>query len=445
MPKSDQLLAELKKLHPKLIDLSLGRIETLLEKMGNPHHRLPAVIHVAGTNGKGSTSAFLRAILEAAGFRVHVYTSPHLVRFHERILLAGEDGKSAPIGEGALCDVLEFAQQANDKGDITQFEITTAAAFKAFADTPADFLILEVGLGGRLDATNVVPKPVLSVITPISLDHCDKLGDTLEKIALEKAGILKSGVPAVVSAQDAEAMCVVERVATKIKAPLTAWGVHYDAYEQSGRLVFQTPDDLLLDLPLPSLVGRHQIINAGAAVAGVVELMADWGISEEAIGKGLLSVDWPARLDRLGPGALTNTLKPGTELWLDGGHNPAAGAALAQTLAELDERSPKPVYLIVGMLNVKDAAGFLENFSPLARCVFTVPLPDSEQSTHAPERLAEVTRTVGLAAEPVDDLTKAINKADDLSAEPKRILICGSLYLAGEVLRLQDSVLPGID
>ncbi|MGH1418044.1 MAG: bifunctional folylpolyglutamate synthase/dihydrofolate synthase [Hyphomicrobiaceae bacterium] len=440
MPKSDQLLAELKELHPKLIDLSLGRIERLLGKMGNPHHRLPPVIHIAGTNGKGSTGAFIKAILQAAGLRVHVYTSPHLVTFHERISLACEDGTCRPIAEDALCDILERAQAANDKDDITQFEITTAAAFLAFSETPADVLLLEVGLGGRLDATNVIAKPALTVITPVSIDHADKLGDTLAKIAMEKAGILKRGVPAIVSMQQESAMSVIRATADKVGAKLRAWGEDFDAYEQSGRLVVQNQDQLL-DLPLPSLVGRHQITNAGTAVAAVIELK-NFDISEQAIEQGLVSARWPARMERLHKGPLTDTLRSGTELWVDGGHNPAAGEALAQTLAELDERSPKPVYLIVGMLGIKDVVGFLSPFRGVARHVLTVPVADAPEATQTPQRLAEAADEVGLTAEAMPNVREAIRHADGLIVAPKRILICGSLYLAGETLGLHEGVLP---
>lgn len=440
MPKSDRLLAELKNLHPKLIDLSLGRIETLLEKMGSPHHRLPPVIHIAGTNGKGSTGAFLKAILEAAGLRVHVYTSPHLVKFHERIGLAGADGTCHPISEAALCDVLERTQAANNKGDITQFEITTAAALLAFSETPADVLLLEVGLGGRLDATNVVAKPALTVITPVSIDHADKLGDTLGKIAAEKAGILKKNVPAIISAHEPAALSVIRTIGERVGARLSIWGEDFDAYEQSGRLIFQR-EDRLMDLPLPSLIGRHQIINASTAVAAILELNG-FDISENAIEKGLVTARWPARMERLDSGPLTDALRSGTELWVDGGHNPAAGQALARTLADLDERSPKPVYLIVGMLGIKDAAGFLKPFRGLARHVVTVPVTDAPEATETPEKLAEVAREVGLSAEAISSVSKAIRETDALTVAPKRILVCGSLYLAGETVGLHDGVLP---
>ena len=436
--KSDKLLADLKLLHPKLIDLSLGRIERLLAKLGNPHQKLPPVIHIAGTNGKGSVTAMLKAMIEAGGHRTHVYTSPHLVRFHERIELAGQDGKARAIGEDDLVDVLTRTQAVNDGDDITQFEITTAAAFLAFAEHPADVVLLEVGLGGRLDATNVIAKPELSVITPVSMDHADKLGATVEKIAAEKAGILKRGVTAVISQQSDEAMSVIADEAERVKARLLIWGQDFDAFEQRGRLVVQTENNLL-DLPLPVLIGRHQIINAGTAVAAALSLKAI-SLSEEAIERGLLSARWPARMQRLDKGPLPSLLRPGSELWLDGGHNPAAGQFLAQTLADFEERSPKPLFLIAGMMGLKDAAGFLRPFRGLARHVITVPIPGAHEAPYAPDALAAAARSVSLTGEPSTDVTSALQRVEVLEPGPKRILICGSLYLAGHVLALQQGV-----
>jgi dihydrofolate synthase/folylpolyglutamate synthase len=441
MPTSDKLLAELKLLHPKLIDLSLGRIERLLAKLGDPHKRLPPVVHIAGTNGKGSVTAYLKAMLQAAGKRVHTYTSPHLVRFHERIELAGPDGRARPIGEAALVDVLTRTRAVNDGDDITQFEITTAAAFLAFAENPADVLLLEVGLGGRLDATNVVADPRLTVITPISLDHSEKLGATVAKIAAEKAGILKRRVPCVVAEQPDAAMDVIGVTAGRIGAPLIAWGRDYEAFEQRGRLIFQS-EDRVLDLPLPALIGRHQIGNAGTAVAAALEL-SSLGLDEAAIERGLQTVSWPARMQRLDGGPLPDLLKtPGTELWLDGGHNPAAGQVLAQTLADLEERSPKPLYLVVGMMGLKDAAGFLSPFRGLARHVVTVPIPGAHETPFAPDKLAQVAENAGLNAETADSIEAALIRTDRLSGEAKRVLICGSLYLAGHVLARQEGVEP---
>jgi dihydrofolate synthase / folylpolyglutamate synthase len=438
VPTSSHLLAELKTLHPKLIDLSLGRIERLLVKLGSPHERLPPVVHIAGTNGKGSVTAYLKAMCEAAGLRVHVYTSPHLVRFHERIVLAGPPGSAAqPIGEAALVDVLTRTQAVNDGDDITQFEITTAAALLAFAEHPADVLLLEVGLGGRLDATNVVARPRLCVITPVSLDHAEKLGPTVAAIAAEKAGILKPGVTAVIAQQSDDAAGVIMETAARVGAPCILWGEAFDAYEQRGRLIVQR-EDQLLDLPLPALLGRHQIVNAGTAVAAALALR-DLGLDERAIERGLATVRWPARMQRLDTGPLPALLKPGSELWLDGGHNPAAGHVLAQTLADLEERSPRPLHLIVGMMGLKDAAGFLRPFCGLAKDVIAVPIPGAHEAPHAPDVLAEAARSIGLRAHVARNVAQAI---EQLERQPgaKRILICGSLYLAGQVLALQEGV-----
>jgi len=438
MPTSDEILAEMKRLHPQLIDLSLGRIERLLEKLGNPHKKLPPVIHIAGTNGKGSTTAFLKAMLEAAGLRVHVYTSPHLVRFHERISLADVDGRSRPISEPNLVDLLTRVQRVNAGESITFFEITTAAAFLAFSEVPADVVLLEVGLGGRLDATNVVSHPALTIITPIALDHSDKLGDTLAEIAREKAGILKRGVPAIISQQEDEALDVIRQRALDVGAPVVAWGYHFDAYEQRGRLVFQQ-ENILLDLPKPSLIGRHQIINAGTTVAAALQLR-QFPLNEHVIGRGLAEAEWPARMQRLKHGALSDLLSSGSELWLDGGHNPACAIAIAQTLADLEERSSSPLYLVVGMMGQKDAAGFLGPFSGLAKSIVTVPIPGAHESPYEPETLARIARDLGFKASAATDVPAAIRQIESEETTPKRILICGSLYLAGQVLALQQGV-----
>ncbi|MCB1514796.1 MAG: bifunctional folylpolyglutamate synthase/dihydrofolate synthase [Hyphomicrobiaceae bacterium] len=438
MPTSDKLLADLKLLHPKLIDLSLGRVERLLTKLGNPHLALPPVVHIAGTNGKGSVTAYLKAILEAAGHAVHVYTSPHLVRFHERIVIGKKGGIAQSIDEDRLVDVLTRTQALNDGDDITQFEITTAAAFLAFAENPADVLLLEVGLGGRLDATNVVPQPRLGIITPVSFDHADKLGDRLSLIAAEKAGILKPAMKTVVSRQEDEAMVVIANTAQRVGAPLIVWGQDFDAYQQAGRLVVQR-HDRLLDLPMPALIGPHQVTNAGTAVVAALELDG-FDIGETAIERGLQTVRWPARMQRLTAGPVTDLLQPGSELWLDGGHNPAAGAALAQTMADLEERAPRPLHLVVGMLGLKDAEGFLRHFKGLARHIVTVPIPGAHEQPFSPEALAEAATRAGLSAEPATSIPLALQTHESRFPGPKRILICGSLYLAGHVLALQDGV-----
>jgi dihydrofolate synthase/folylpolyglutamate synthase len=438
MGKSDELLAELKVLHPRRMDLSLGRIEGLLAKLGNPQDRLPPVIHIAGTNGKGSTAALLKAMLQAAGRRVHVYTSPHLVRFHERIEIAGADGKARAIGETELVELLERTRRANAGAPVTFFEVTTAAAFLAFAENPADAVILEVGLGGRLDATNVVARPALSVITPISMDHADWLGESITLIAREKAGILKGGVRAVISRQPEEALAAIHSKAIEVQAPLMLWGEDYEAFEQRGRLVYQSAERLM-DLPLPALMGQHQVANAGAAIAAALQLR-QLGITDASVERGLLDVRWPARMQRLDNGPLSRLLAPGSELWLDGAHNPAGAEAIAQTLAELEERAPKPVGLIVGMMGKKDAAGFLAHFRGLVRRVVTVPNPGSPEATHEPAALAKVALSVGLAADAAPDVEAALARLQRIEGHPLRILICGSLYLAGHVLALQEGV-----
>jgi dihydrofolate synthase/folylpolyglutamate synthase len=438
MRTSDELLAELKGLHPRLIDLSLGRIEGLLAKLGHPERRLPPVVHVAGTNGKGSVTAFLKAMLEAAGLRAHVYTSPHLIRFHERIALAGPDGRARPIGETELVERLTAVQRVNAGDAMTFFEITTAAAFLAFAETPADALILEVGLGGRLDATNVIARPALSVITPVSLDHADKLGATVAEIAREKAGILKTGAAGVISLQPPEALEVIKARAREVVVPLSVWGEDFEAFEQNSRLVFQSPERLL-DLPLPALIGQHQIGNAGTAVAAALRLK--WlGVTIEGIEQGLRQVRWPARMQRLCGGPLAGLIRPGSELWLDGGHNPAGGQAIAQTLAELEERAPKEASLVVGMMGNKDAARFLEHFRGLAREIVTVPIAGGPEAAFAPEDLAALAATLGFQARPAADVQEALRSLQGAGDPPQRILICGSLYLAGQVLALQEGV-----
>jgi dihydrofolate synthase / folylpolyglutamate synthase len=439
MSVHDQIIARLLTLHPKQIDLSLDRMWRILDRLGHPQRRLPPVIHVAGTNGKGSAVAFLKAMLEAAGKRVHVYTSPHLVRFHERIAIAGADGKAHPIGEDELVERLRQTQRVNAGDPITQFEITTAAALQAFADHPADALILEVGLGGRLDATNVVARPALSIITPVAMDHTDKLGDTLAKIAWEKAGILKPGVTAIISAQPAEALDAISAQAKSVAAPLFVWGSDYEAFEQRGRLVYQSAERLM-DLPLPALMGRHQITNAGTAIAAALRLKPLGLASTASIERGLTEVRWPARMQHLAGGPLARLLTPGSELWLDGGHNPAGGQAIAQTLADMEERSPKPVGLVLSMMGNKDALHFLAHFSGLVRRIATVPISDTPEAAHDPAKLAALAQAAGFTAAPSSDVESAIRDLQESEGGPMRILICGSLYLAGQVLALQEGV-----
>lgn len=439
MARLDDTLARLKVLHPLSIDLSLGRIERLLAELGHPERRLPPVIHVAGTNGKGSVSAFLKAMIEAAGKRTHVYTSPHLVRFGERIQMAGPAGQpGAPIGDEALIALLERVEQVNGGAPITFFEITTAAALLAFAEHPADAVVLEVGLGGRLDTTNVVPPPLVSVITPIALDHVERLGPTIAHIAAEKAGILKRGTVCVTARQAPEAEAVIEERARALGVRLVRAGQEFDAFRQGGRLVFQQ-EDRLLDLPLPALAGRHQIGNAGVAIAAALEART-LGVGEAAIARGLVEVRWPARMQRLGSGPLVARAGPDAELWLDGAHNPAGGVALAETLADLDERSPRPVWLVVGMMGQKDATRFLSAFRGIVEQVVTVPIPGAHETPAEPEQISALARDLGLRAEAATSVEQALERIRALRKGPARIVICGSLYLAGHVLALQDGV-----
>lgn len=437
MARIDDTLARLKTLHPLSIDLSLGRIERLLARLGHPERHLAPVVHIAGTNGKGSVTAYLRAMLEGAGRRVHVYTSPHLVCFNERIVLAGDGAAvaSAPIAEERLVHLLERVEQANAGNAITFFEITTAAALLAFAEIPADAVLLEVGLGGRLDTTNVVASPAAAVITSIAMDHAERLGGTLEAIAGEKAGILKPGVVGIIARQCAAVDAVIAARAEAVGAPLIRCGRDFDAYRQNGRLVFQG-EDRLLDLPLPALVGRHQIANAGVAIATALATPA-LELSDAAIARGLVEVRWPARMQRLSNGRLVDGLRCDAELWLDGGHNPAAAIALAETLADLEERAPRRLCLIVGMMGTKDAASFLAVFRGLAERVYTVPIPGAHEAPMTPEVLAGIAQAAGLAAEPAASVEAALAALCRLPGLPPRVVICGSLYLAGQVLALQ--------
>jgi dihydrofolate synthase/folylpolyglutamate synthase len=438
MTPIDSIVARLTALHPKRIDLSLDRIERLLAALDHPERKLPPVIHVAGTNGKGSTIAFLRAILEAAGKRVHVYSSPHLVRFNERYRL-GQPGEGVLVSDAELSATLEECERANAGAPITVFEITTAVGLVLFARHPADVLLLEVGLGGRLDATNVIEHPLVTIITPISIDHIDFLGDTLEKIANEKAGILKRGTPAIVAAQTRDALAVIERQAAKLNAPLKIAGEDWTATEERGRLVYQDEAGLL-DLPAPKLYGRHQFENAGLAIAAL-RAIKPFKIAPAAYEAGMVKADWPARLQRLAAGRLVELAPAGSELWLDGGHNPDGGRAVAAALADLEERVSRPLVLIVGMLASKDCAGFLSNFTGLARRMIAVPVPGAEKGMSA-EAVADAARAIGLPATSRDNLIEALDAARKLDLDPPpRILITGSLYLAGEVLR-ENGTLP---
>jgi dihydrofolate synthase/folylpolyglutamate synthase len=430
MSSVESIVARLLKLHPKLIDLSLERMWRILDALDHPERRLPPVIHVAGTNGKGSTIAFMRAIVEAAGLRAHVYTSPHLVRFNERFRL-GQLGGGVLVSDAELAAALSECEAVNGAAPITVFEIETAAAFVLFARHPADVLLLEVGLGGRLDATNVIERPLATVITPVSFDHAEYLGDSVGVIAGEKAGILKRAVPVLVAAQPREALTVIERQAARVGAPIKIAGEDWIATEERGRLVYQD-DAGLLDLPAPKLYGRHQFENAGVAIATL--RTTGLALPPSAFEAGVAKVDWPARMQRLAQGTLAALLPAGSELWLDGGHNADGGRAIASALADLEERVSRPLILVVGMLATKDSAAFLRNFSGLARRVIAVPIPGQAKAL-PPETIAETARGVGISAQSSDTIEEALAAVGRLDlASPPRVLITGSLYLAGAVL-----------
>ncbi|MFK7754382.1 MAG: folylpolyglutamate synthase/dihydrofolate synthase family protein [Sedimentitalea sp.] len=416
---SDVILERMMALHPKVIDLTLDRMWRLLDALDHPERELPDVVHIAGTNGKGSTLAMIRAGLEGTGARVHAYTSPHLARFHERIRVAG-----ALISEDALSAVLDECYEANGPDAITYFEITTCAALLAFVRTRADYTLLEVGLGGRLDATNVIAAPRLCVITPVSIDHQQFLGETIEEIAFEKAGILKRGVPCVVARQSEAALAVIEDRAARVGAPLLVAGQHWHVGVEHGRLVY-SDETGLRDLPLPNLLGAHQIDNAGTALAALRALDPGEGACDAAV----TNAEWPARMQRLRTGALVEAAGR-AELWLDGGHNPAAGEALARLLADLPHR---PVFMICGMLNTKDIAGYLQPLAPHVAELWAVSIP-GEANTLPAEATAAAARGVDMVARVAGSVGEAV--AEIVAQVPEaRILICGSLYLAGAVLR----------
>ena len=439
MPRSqnlsnlDTVLAQLTALHPKKIDLGLGRIERVLKALGNPQQRLPPAIHIAGTNGKGSTTAFLRAMVEAEGKTAHIYTSPHLVRFNERITLASEE-----ISDDVLLDVLQRVMEANGGAALSFFEATTAAAFLAFSESHADYALIEVGLGGRYDATNVFD-PVASIITPVSYDHAEFLGRDLAGIAREKAGIIKRHVPVFAGRQEDVAAAIIRNEAAKHRAPIKFLTEDFRAYREQDRIVFDA-DDVLLDLPRPSLIGSHQIDNAGVAIAAARCV----GISDKAIAKGLKTVTWPARLQNLTTGPFADMMsESGGELWLDGGHNPHAARALANVMAELQDKNERVLVLVMGILGNKDAGQFLDAFTGLASCVVAVDIPGSPALS--PETLKELAENRGMigqvAGNLIDAVQRAINTGEALSRQdastpivPPRVLICGSLYLAGHVL-----------
>lgn len=430
---ADQEIERLLSLHPKGYDLSLDRIRRLLARLGNPERRLPPAIHIAGTNGKGSAAAFSRALLEAAGLTVHVHTSPHLVNWHERYRI-GAPGGGSLVSDAMLADAVRRVAEANRGETITVFEILTAAMFVLFSENPADAAIVEVGLGGRFDATNVIEKPAVSVIMPISLDHEAFLGDRVELIAAEKAGIIKPGCPVVIGAQTFEAAReVLVGTAERLGAPAKVYGQDFLAYEENGRLIYQDENGLL-DVSMPRLTGRYQIANAAAAITAV--RAAGFEVGHAAVDRAMASVDWPGRMQRLPAGRLQPLAPRGAEVWIDGGHNPGAGTVIAEALAEQEERDPRPLFLISGMINTKDQAGYFRAFAGMVRHVYTVPITHSIAGV-PPAELAAKAAEAGLSAEPVSSIENALmllRDTWDAAEKPPRILIGGSLYLMGDVL-----------
>jgi dihydrofolate synthase / folylpolyglutamate synthase len=432
--EAEREIEKLMALHPKGFDLSLGRITRLLEALGNPHLKLPPVIHVAGTNGKGSCTAFCRALLEAGGYSVHVDTSPHLVRWHERYRLGVKGGRGELVSDADLADAVRRVAQANAGEMITVFEMLTAVGFLLFAEKPADAVILEVGLGGRFDSTNVIPDPAVSVIMPIALDHQAYLGDKVELIAAEKAGIMKRGRPVVIGQQEFDAARdVLVSTADRLASPVAVYGQDFSAHEEFGRLIYQDEDGLH-DLPLPRLPGRHQYANAAAAIRAVKA--AGFTVTDEMMEKAMAKVEWPARLQRLSEGRLLDFAPQGAEIWLDGGHNPAGGEVIAEAMAAFEERQPRPLYLITGMINTKDPVGYFRAFADIAEHVFTVAIRGSDAGLD-PVALAHSAFDAGLVAEPAGSAAEALQEIARRQlpgSAPPRILIGGSLYFAGNVL-----------
>ncbi|WP_369720267.1 folylpolyglutamate synthase/dihydrofolate synthase family protein [Bradyrhizobium sp. LLZ17] len=432
----DALIGRLSALHQKRIDLGLERMHRLLERLGHPERKLPPVIHIAGTNGKGSTLAYLRATLEAAGLRVHAYTSPYLVRINECFRL-GRAGGGVLVGDDELRAALEQVERVNAGEPATLFELKTAAAFHLFAQNPADAVLLEVGLGGRLDSTNVVDTPAACVITPVSMDHMDFLGPTLTSIAGEKAAIIKRGVPVISAEQAPEAMAVIEAEAKRMRAPLFAAGESWHVNVERGRLVY-SDDRGLMDLTAPRLFGRHQFDNAGLAIATLRAISA-FKVSQAAFEAGIVGAEWPARMQRITAGELLGWGPQGSEIWLDGGHNAEGGRVAAAALGDLEERVSRPLVVIAGMMANKDAPAFLANFAGLTRHIIAVPIPDTEDPMPV-DRLADAARGLGMRVETAPGIEAALRALAKLAYEvPPRILITGSLYLAGHVLAINGT------
>ncbi len=431
-PSAAERINALMEIHPKGFDLSLERITALLAKLGNPQDNLPPVIHVAGTNGKGSTIAFLRSILEAAGLSVHVHTSPHLVNWHERYRLGRPGGSGQLVDDAVLSDAIARFAKANDGNAITVFEVLTAVTFLLFSEHPADVCLIEVGLGGRFDATNVMQDTDLSVITPVSIDHEAYLGDTLAKIAFEKAGIIKPGTPVVVGQQHADALSVIEKQARRNRSSVHIANEDFSAIRENGRLVFQN-ETALLDLALPRLSGEHQIANAALAIETTRIFCAKHGIAlrNSTIDQGIQTADWPGRLQHLTHGDLIDAIPETCDVWLDGGHNPDAGSVIAQFLSDLEDRDPRPLTLVCGMLDTKDCKAYFLQFETLAERVITVPILSSDAGVDV-ETLADYAESAGLPAISAPSLKRALQMID--GSQPNRVLICGSLYLAGDTL-----------
>ncbi len=429
-----QEIDKLMGLHPKGFDLSLDRITRLLAILGDPQKKLPPVIHVAGTNGKGSVTAFCRALLEAGGYSAHVHTSPHLVNWHERYRIGVEGGRGQLVDDAVFADALRRVADANAGQKITVFEILTAVTFILFSEHPADAAIIEVGLGGRFDATNVIDDPAVSVIMPISLDHQPYLGDRVELIAAEKAGIMKRKHPVVIGKQEYDAaLDVLMSTAERLGCPTAVFGQDYMAHEEYGRLVYQ--DEFgLADLPLPRLPGRHQYANAAAAIRAVKA--AGFVVTEAMMEKAMATVEWPGRLQKLSDGRLMASAPGGAEIWVDGGHNPGAGEVIAEAMANFEERQPRPLFLIIGMINTKDPVGYFQAFKGLAEKVYCVPIRGSDAMID-PVILANAAYDAGLIAEPMSTVAETLEAIKETAFEqehPPRILIGGSLYLVGDVL-----------
>ena len=430
-------------LHPKGYDLSLDRIRRLLDKFGNPQNNMPPVVHITGTNGKGSATAFCRAMLEAAGLSVHVHNSPHLIDWHERYRIGQAGGSSALVDDATLTEAIRRVAHANNGEPITVFEILTAVCFLLFSEHDADLALIEVGLGGRFDATNVIDHPAACLIMPISLDHQSYLGDRVELIAAEKAGIIKPGVPVVVGFQQEEtARDVVVATADRLGCQVSVYGKDYQAHEEHGRLVYQDETGLA-DLPLPNLPGRHQLANAAAAIRALKA--AGFDLANRDIETGLQRVEWPGRMQRLTAGRVFEAAPPGAEIWIDGGHNPGAGVVIGETLAEIEERVSRPLFLVCGMINTKDPEGFFAAFDGMARHVYTVPVNNSDAGID-PVMLSGEASKAGLSAQPALNVFQALQLMQEDWEEmetPPRILICGSLYLVGEVLASNNTAVTG--